>query len=65
MNLDNEIEKLINELDKFGASQTSRLKVGFSDEISEGSKEEIYHHGRCDVGSPWARGCAFDVIEED
>ena len=23
-----------------------------------------YHHGRCDVGSPWACGTAFDVLEE-
>ena len=22
-----------------------------------------YHHGRCDVGSPWACGTAFDVLE--
>ena len=22
-----------------------------------------YHHGRCDIGSPWACGTAFDVLE--
>lgn len=65
MDINNEIENLINELDKFGASQTSRLKVNFSDDVIEGSKEVIHHHGRCDIGSPWARGCAFDVLEED
>ena len=37
-------------------------------EVVEGAGEVIsrsYHHGRCDVGSPWARGEAFDVLEEE
>ena len=37
-------------------SGVSRLKVNFSEELTEGEKKEAYHHGRCDVGSPWAKG---------
>lgn len=35
-------------------------------EVTEGTGGMIsreYHHGRCDIGSPWARGAAFDVLE--
>jgi hypothetical protein len=34
----------------------SRLKVQFSEELEKGQVEQKYHHGRCDVGSPWAKG---------
>ncbi len=34
-------------------------------EKGEGEVKETYHHGRCDVGSPWARGCSFDVLESE
>lgn len=64
MNIDNDIDKLVKELDKFGNSDTSRLKISFSEEIAEGKSQKDYHHGRCDVGSPWARGCSFDILED-
>lgn len=60
-----DIEQIIAMLDNFAASEASRLKVEVSDECAEGEVKHSYHHGRCDVGSPWARGCAFDVIEDD
>ena len=60
-----DIEQIIAMLDGFAASEASRLKVEVSDECAEGEVKHSYHHGRCDVGSPWARGCAFDVIEDD
>ena len=50
-------------LDGFAASGESRLKIDTSDEIAQGKSRRQYHHGRCDIGSPWARGCAFDVLE--
>ena len=40
-----------------------RLKVN----VVEGQGELVsrqYHHGRCDVGSPWACGTAFDVLDD-
>ena len=53
-----EIDDVINMIDGKMNSGVSRLKVGFSDELEEGEKKEAYHHGRCDVGSPWATGTA-------
>ena len=34
----------------------SRLSLQFTDELEYGQTKEKYHHGRCDVGSPWAKG---------
>ena len=34
----------------------SRLKVSFDDEQEQDTVKEQYHLGRCDVGSPWAKG---------
>ena len=34
----------------------SRLKVTASENLSEGEIKQQYHHGRCDVGSPFAKG---------
>ena len=64
MSIDNDIDKLVKELDKFGNSDTSRLKVSYSEDIKQGESQKDYHHGRCDVGSPWARGCSFDILED-
>ena len=61
----NDIDNIVEMLDSFAQSDTARMKLQMSDEIEEGKKERVYHHGRCDVGSPWAKGQAFDVIEED
>lgn len=61
-------EDIIRLLDEYVMSGGSRMKLTVvedeSGENSEGgviSKE--YHHGRCDVGSPWAKGQACDVLE--
>ena len=60
-----DIEKIVNMLDTFAQSETARMKLKVSDDVEEGNIEKVYHHGRCDVGSPWAKGQAFDVLEED
>lgn len=60
-----ELEQIIAMLDGFAASDASRLKIDTSDEMAEGESRRQYHHGRCDIGSPWARGCAFDVLEDE
>ena len=62
-NIDN-IDELINMIDGKMENGVSRLKVGFSEELESGEKKEAYHHGRCDVGSPFARGDAYDVLED-
>ena len=57
-----DIEALIALLDGRTKAGDSRIKV----DVVEGEGEVIarqYHHGRCDVGSPWACGTPFDVLE--
>lgn len=61
---DTNLEQVIAMLDGFASSDASRLKIDVSDEYAQGEVKRQYHHGRCDIGSPWARGCAFDVLED-
>ena len=51
-----QIEELIAMIDNKMSNGVSRLSVGFSEDLQTGVKREAYHHGRCDVGSPWAKG---------
>ena len=59
-----DIDQILEILEQFGNSDTSRLNLKISDAVKGGDKQKEYHHGRCDIGSPWACGTAFDVIEE-
>lgn len=59
-----EITDMVKLLDGFADSGGSRLKINMSDELEEGQVQRVYHHGRCDVGSPWACGNAFDAQTE-
>ena len=51
-----QIEDIINILDGKVNSEVSRIKINTSQDMETGSVSEQYHHGRCDVGSPWATG---------
>lgn len=58
-----DVDNIIAMLDGYTQSGGSRLKI----DVVEGQGEILsrqYHHGRCDVGSPWACGTPFDVLEE-
>lgn len=50
-----DIENLIKMLDGKVQSGTSRINVVASDNVADGEVKEIHHHGRCDVGSAWAK----------
>lgn len=63
--MEDDIDNILAILDDFGRSDTSRLKINVSEEIGEGESARQYHLGRCDIGSPWACGTPFDVLEED
>lgn len=55
-------DALIAFLDGHMQAGESRIRI----EVVDGEGEVIsrqYHHGRCDIGSPWACGTAFDVLE--
>ncbi len=51
-----EIDDIINMLDAKTQGGVSRIKVNVSEEQKAGTVSTQYHHGRCDVGSPWAKG---------
>ncbi|MCR5399809.1 MAG: hypothetical protein K6E68_09800 [Lachnospiraceae bacterium] len=59
MDNQNEIDDIINMLDTLTDNEVSRIKISVSDELDPGETKKEYHHGRCDVGSPWAKGCSF------
>lgn len=59
-----DIENLMKLLDGFCEAQESRIKVEVTEDLEAGQVEHQYHHGRCDIGSPWACGTAFDVLED-
>ena len=66
-NIDNkDIEELIGMIEKKMRRGVSRLSIGFSDAMDANTKVESYHHGRCDVGSPWAKGTVSncDMIDQ-
>ncbi len=51
-----EIDDVIAMLDKLAEGGSSRMKIETSEEVTEGEAKKTYHHGRCDVGSPFATG---------
>lgn len=57
-----DVEALVALLDGCTQAGDSRIKVDVV-EGEEGAVTRQYHHGRCDIGSPWACGTAFDVLE--
>lgn len=59
-----DIENMLAILENFSKTETSRMNVIVSDEFKAGTSAKVQHHGRCDVGSPWAKGQAFDVLED-
>lgn len=51
-----DIENIIDLLDGKVEGGVSRISLHISEEQQQGDVKELYHHGRCDVGSPWADG---------
>lgn len=58
-----ELEEVIKMLDSMAEAGISRMKVETSAAVEEGSAKKTYHHGRCDVGSPFATGKLYDLEE--
>lgn len=58
-----EIDDVIKMLDNMAEGGVSRIKVETSEKVAEGEVKKAYHHGRCDVGSPFATGKLFDLEE--
>lgn len=60
----NHLEDVVKMLDSMVEAGVSRIKVETSEVVEEGETKKAYHHGRCDVGSPFATGKLFDLEEE-
>lgn len=58
-----DIDEIIRMLDEKTNSGVSRIKVLINEEQQYGEVREAYHHGRCDVGSPWADGSVGNCEE--
>lgn len=59
-----DIDNLVKMLDGFAASGEGRMNLKVTEDVAPGETAKVYHHGRCDVGSAWAKGKAFDVLED-
>lgn len=59
-----DIDNIVELLDRFATSDEGRMKLKVTEGNATEKIEKKYHHGRCDVGSPWANGMAWDVIED-
>lgn len=60
----NDAEQIIAMLDQMAEKEVSRMKIETSEQVKEGEVKKTYHHGRCDVRSPFATGRLFDLEEE-
>ncbi|MGN0376686.1 MAG: hypothetical protein ACI4ED_03530 [Suilimivivens sp.] len=56
-----DIDEVIKMLDHLTANEVSRMKIEISGQVAEGETKKTYHHGRCDVGSPYATGKLYDL----
>lgn len=54
-------DNVVHMLDSMTVAGISRIKVEVSNAVEEGRAEKVYHHGRCDVGSPFATGRLYDL----
>lgn len=57
-------EDIVNMIDNLMSNGTSRLKINISDTVESGQMNKEYHHGRCDINSPFACGSVFDLLDE-
>lgn len=55
------LEDVVKLLDSMTEAGVSRMKVETSEAVEGGISQKAYHHGRCDVGSPFATGKLFDL----
>ena len=52
-----DVMNIMNMLDSFAESEEGRMRLRIADNPNA-KTAKTYHHGRCDVGSPWATGTA-------
>ena len=60
-----QIDDIIKMLDSMTQAEVSRIKVETSTQEEQGEVKRTYHHGRCDVGSPFASGKLYNFEGEN
>lgn len=60
-----DVRNIIEMLDDFASSNTGRMKLTMADDIENATMKKEYHHGRCDVGSPWACENGMDALDKE
>ena len=60
-----DVDNIVALLDEYATKGDGRIKIHMSDELEAGTSVREYHHGRCDVGSPFATGELFDLDDPD
>jgi hypothetical protein len=58
-----DIRNIIEILDNFASSNEGRMKIKMAEDMEHSSTSKEYHHGRCDVGSPWACKNGLDALD--
>ncbi len=58
-----DIRNIVELLDNFAKSGEGRMKIKMADDMENSAPKKEYHHGRCDVGSPWACENGLDKLD--
>ncbi|MBR1471580.1 MAG: hypothetical protein IJ600_08065 [Lachnospiraceae bacterium] len=59
-----DINDMVAMIDGMMERGVGRLKLSVSEDLKAGEVQKQYHHGRCDIGSPYACGTPYDVLED-
>lgn len=60
-----DIRNIVEMLDNFATSGEGRMKIKMADDMEHSRTTREYHHGRCDVGSPWACSNSLDALDNE
>ncbi|MCR5502943.1 MAG: hypothetical protein K6F53_08030 [Lachnospiraceae bacterium] len=63
--MEKEIDEVLNMIETSMQKGVSRLHIDVSEDLKDGTVENAYHHGRCDVGSPFAKGTVSNCESVD
>lgn len=60
-----DIRNIVELLDNFAQSGEGRMKLRMAENMEDEATKKEYHHGRCDVGSPWACNHSLDALDKE
>lgn len=60
-----DVRNIVEMLDDFARSDVGRMKIRMAEDMEHAKTAKAYHHGRCDVGSPWACEHGMDALDQE